>query len=113
MFGFRHICFLAAACLATAHPAHAANARAIHERLLTLDTHLDTPMNFARPGWDMMDQHSVQSDMSQVDYPRMVQGGLDGGFFAIFIPQGPRTPDGYSAALNAALKREGEIRDMV
>jgi membrane dipeptidase len=113
MFGFRHIPWLISAFLAAANPAHAADARAIHERLLTLDTHLDTPMNFGRPGWDMMAEHSVQSDMSQVDYPRMVKGGLDGGFFAIFIPQGPRTPEGFAAALNAALKREAEIRDMV
>jgi membrane dipeptidase len=97
----------------SAQAAQAADARAIHERILTLDTHMDTPMNFARPGWDMMDEHTVQSDQSQVDYPRMVKGGLDGGFFAIFTPQGPRTPEGYAAARDAALKRASEIRDMV
>lgn len=91
----------------------AADAPNIHQHILTLDTHMDTPMNFARPGWDMMDEHSVGSDLSQVDYPRMVKGGLDGGFFAIFIPQGPLTPDGYAAARTAGLRREGEIRDMV
>ncbi len=93
--------------------AHAADARAIHARILTLDTHMDTPMNFGRPGWDMMDEHSVQGDLSQVDYPRMVKGGLDGGFFAVFIPQGPRTPEGFAMAKDAALKRETEIREMV
>jgi len=97
----------------SAQAAQAVDARAIHERILTLDTHMDTPMNFARPGWDMMDEHTVQSDQSQVDYPRMVKGGLDGGFFAIFTPQGPRTPEGYAAARYAALKRASEIRDMV
>src|SRR5579863_10114440 len=91
-------------------PGWTATASAIHQPILTLDTHMDTPMNFARPGWDMMDEHSVDSDLSQVDYPRMVKGGLDGGFFAIFTPQGPRTPEGFTAALNAALKREAEIR---
>ncbi len=74
---------------------------------------MDTPMNFARPGWDMMDEHSVAGDLSQVDYPRMVKGGLDGGFFAIYTPQGPRTPEGFAAARNAALKRTVEIREMV
>jgi membrane dipeptidase len=97
----------------SAQAAQAADARAIHERILTLDTHMDTPMNFARPGWDMMDEHTVQSDQSQVDYPRMVKGGLDGGFFAIFTPQGPRTPEGFATARDAALKRASEIRDMV
>ena len=96
-----------------AAPGHAADSRVIHGQILTLDTHLDTPINFGRPGWDVMDEHSVASDSSQVDYPRMVKGGLQGGFFAIFIPQGPRTPEGYAAARAAGLKREAEIRDMV
>lgn len=93
--------------------AQAADARIVHGRILTLDTHMDTPMNFARPGWDMMAEHSVESDLSQVDYPRMVKGGLDGGFFAIFTPQGPRTPEGFAAAREAALKRAAEIHNMV
>src|SRR3954470_13448162 len=83
---------------AFAPAAMAADARDVHERILTLDTHLDTPMNFARPGWDMLDEHSVAEDTSQVDYPRMVKGGLDGGFFAIYTPQGPRTPQGFENA---------------
>ena len=70
-------------------------------------------MNFARPGWDIMDAHTVAGDLSQVDYPRMVKGGLDGGFFAIYTPQGPRTPEGFAAARDAALKRGVEIREMV
>jgi len=91
----------------------AADARDIHERILTLDTHLDTPMNFGRPGWDMLDEHSIAQDMSQVDYPRMVKGGLDGGFFAIYTPQGPRTPQGFINARDAAIMRGVEIREMV
>src|SRR5882762_2025536 len=93
--------------------AYAADARAVHQGILTLDTHMDTPMNFARPGWDIMDEHSVAGDLSQIDYPRMVRGGLDGGFFAIYTPQGARTPEGFAAARNAALKRAVEIREMV
>lgn len=108
-----HYLSLVAAVMLLPSGAYAADARAIHDRILTLDTHMDTPMNFARPGWDIMDLHSVESDLSQVDYPRMLKGGLDGGFFAIFIPQGPRTPEGFAAARDAALKREAEIRDMV
>jgi membrane dipeptidase len=94
-------------------PAQAADAGALHKRLLVLDTHLDTPMNFSRPGWDIMDAHSFASDLSQVDYPRMAKGGLDGGFFAIFTPQGPRNAEGYANARDAALKRAVEIREMV
>jgi membrane dipeptidase len=89
------------------------DARALHEQLLCLDTHLDTPMTFARPGWDMMKRHSVEADFSQVDYPRMVEGGLDGGFFAIYTPQGPLTPEGMMAARDYALVRAAAIREMV
>lgn len=90
-----------------------AAARKIHEGLLTLDTHLDTPANFGRPGWDILDRHDVLKDGSQIDYPRMVEGGLDGGFFAIYTPQGPRTPEATRAARDAALIRGVEIREMV
>lgn len=112
---------LAALALA-ASPALAASAkkapppspnRVLHDSLLTLDTHLDTPANFGRPGWDMMDRHDVAKDGSQVDYPRMVEGGLDGGFFAIYTPQGPRTAQGDAAARDAALIRGVQIREMV
>jgi membrane dipeptidase len=104
---------LALTALFASPAAIAADANAIHDRLLTLDTHLDTPMNLGRPGWDIMDLHSVEEDLSQVDYPRMVKGGLKGGFFAIFTPQGPRTPQGFAAARDAAIKRGLEIREMV
>jgi membrane dipeptidase len=42
-----------------------------------------------------------------------VKGGLDGGFFAIYTPQGARTPQGFANARDAALKRGVEIREMV
>lgn len=70
--------------------ADADDPRAVHERIVTLDTHLDTPANFCLTGWDIMERHDYREDYSQVDYPRMVEGGLDGGFWAIFTPQGPR-----------------------
>jgi membrane dipeptidase len=89
------------------------DAAALHARLLTLDTHLDTPIHFARPGWDMLDRHSAPSDISQVDYPRMVQGNLTGGFFVIYTGQGPLTAQAYAAARDSALQRAIEIREMV
>lgn len=88
-------------------------ARLLHEQLLTLDTHLDTPTNLAVAGWDITQTHDYITDMSQVDYPRMVDGGLDGGFWAVYTAQGPRTPDGYAEARDAALLRAVAIREMV
>ena len=99
--------------------AHAADApvskqdRALHEKVLTLDTHLDTPEHFARKGWSMMDRHAVTEDGTQVDLPRMDAGGLDGGFFVIYTEQGALTAEGYRGARDFALERATEIREMV
>ena len=87
--------------------------RAIHESLVVLDTHFDTPANLGREGWNIMDRHEVAVDGSQVDYPRLVAGGIDGGFFAIYTPQGQRGPDGDLKARDAALLRGVEIHEMV
>ncbi|MCI3180156.1 peptidase M19 [Caulobacter sp. CCUG 60055] len=80
--------------------------------LIMLDTHLDTPVNFGRVDWDIMADNSADP-FSQVDYPRMVRGGLTGGFFAIYIAQGPLTAEGYAAARDEALMRAVWIREMV
>ena len=84
-----------------------------HEQMLVLDTHLDTPAVLERDGWSFGDYHHADWDLSQVDLPRMKQGGLDGGFFVIYTRQGPLTPDGYAAARDGALKRAAAIQRMV
>ena len=86
--------------------------RYIHDRMMVLDTHLDVPMRF-RDGWDFGDQHHFAEDNSQVDLPRMAQGGLDGGFFVIYTAQGDVTPAGYRQARDAALLRTSEIHRML
>lgn len=88
-------------------------ASALHREAIVLDTHLDTPALFARPGWKILDRHSVANDFNHVDYPRMVEGGLDGGFWVIYTAQGERTPEANLAARNAGLNRLIEIREMV
>jgi membrane dipeptidase len=89
-------------------------AMAIHQRLMTLDTHLDTPALFDQPrGYDIAKRHSVYRDGSQVDLPRMNDGGLDGGFWAIYMPQGPLTPEGYARIRDTALIRSTSIHEMV
>jgi membrane dipeptidase len=96
-----------------AAPALAAPPAPLHRRLLCLDTHLDTPASLARPGWDIMRRHTVAGDFTQVDYPRMLQGGLAGGFWAIYTPQAPLTDEGFAAMRDAAFLRAAEIREMV
>ena len=91
----------------------AVDARALHKKLICIDTHLDMPANLARPGWNVMEKHNFDEDFTQVDYPRMVEGGLKGGFFAIYTPQAPVTPEGMNAMRDAAFLRAMEIREMV
>ncbi|MEJ0038344.1 MAG: dipeptidase [Gammaproteobacteria bacterium] len=88
-------------------------ALAIHERLIVLDTHLDTPAHLVWNGWSILDRHRVEDDGSQIDLPRMIAGGLDGGFFAVYTPQGPVTPEGDIAARDAGLLRALAIRELV
>src|SRR5689334_3855784 len=65
-------------------------ARALHERILVLDSHLDTPAMFDDPQWDILQRHSAADGKNQIDYPRMKEGGLDGGMWVIYTPQNGR-----------------------
>jgi membrane dipeptidase len=81
----------------------------LHSRMLVLDTHLDTPLHFERAGWSFADRHALADDMAQLDIPRMKDGNLDGGFFAIYTQQGPLTAKGYADALAFARARSDLI----
>jgi membrane dipeptidase len=87
--------------------------RALHERVLVMDTHFDTAANLARPGWDVTQRHSYAEDFTQVDLPRLIEGGVDGGFWTIYTRQGPRTPEGFAAARDTALQIALRIHKMV
>ena len=72
----------------------------IHEKAITIDTHVDTPMKFVNKGFDISAEHEAPS--SRVDLPRMQSGGLDAIFFAIFTGQKERTPENYKQAYDLA-----------
>ena len=74
-------------------------ANKIHESILTVDTHCDTPMEFNRSGFDLGIKHTTGC----VDFPRMTEGGLHSEFFAVFIGQGPRDDSSYILAHKKAL----------
>ncbi len=72
---------------------------ALHERIFTIDTHSDTPTaSLARDGWDFAARHDHASDHSQIDLPRMREGGVDAMVFAVYVMQAARTPAGHAAA---------------
>jgi membrane dipeptidase len=90
-----------------------AAARALHERLLVLDSHLDTPMLFDDPNWNILERHAPGDGTQQVDLPRMIEGGLDGGLWVIYTPQRERTPAGHLAARDHGLKRLLQINRLL
>ena len=81
-----------------------ARALEIHDRVLTLDTHADTPLRMIEPGFDMSVRHDPNESGSKVDYPRMIEGGLDSIFFAAFVAQNIRDDDGDGRAKALALQ---------
>ena len=68
-----------------------------HNQVLTVDTHCDTPFKLLEKGWDIGQYHQPgQRGSGCQDLPRMKAGGLDASFFAVFVGQGPRTPEGHA-----------------
>jgi len=71
-----------------------ARAREIHQRVLTADTHVDiNPSNFTLQSPNYTDRLETQ-----VNLPKMEEGGLDAVFFSIYVGQGEQTAEGYAKA---------------
>lgn len=70
-------------------------AKALHEKIFTIDTHTDTPLNFLDESFDIGKVNDWETTRSRIDFPRMREGGLDAAFFAVFLGQGPTTEAGY------------------
>lgn len=77
-----------------------ARARAIHERVIALDTHVDiNPANFTP-------ERSYATRLeTQVNLPKMEEGGLDAAFFIVYVGQGPLTTEGYAQAYAQAIEK--------
>ncbi|MFH1250176.1 MAG: dipeptidase [bacterium] len=73
-------------------------AERIHTETLTLDSHTDTPMDMLRWNADISQNLDGSPWDGKVDIPRMQVGGLDAIFFAAWVGQGPRTPEGNRRA---------------
>jgi membrane dipeptidase len=84
-----------------------ARARAIHQRVITLDTHNDIdPRNFTAEC-----NYSMRLT-TQVNLPKMKEGGLDVSFFIVYVAQSdPKAvpdafqPSGYERAYRAAIAK--------
>ena len=74
-------------------------------RPLTLDTHVDIPLDYMRqPRYD-----AGGDSVLQVDLGKMERGGLDAAFFVIYVGQGPLTAEGYADAVAQAERKYSAI----
>lgn len=86
-------------------------AKSIHEEILTLDSHTDTPLMLGRRGLDLGEYNDPHRGGGKVDFPRMDKGGLDAVFFAVFLGQGESTPEAWNVAHERALGLFETIHD--
>lgn len=75
----------------------------IHAQVLTVDTHADVPINMMEEGFDIAERHDFAKDGTQIDFPRMKEGGMDAMFFAVYMGQGKRTTEATAEAKKKAL----------
>ena len=80
----------------------------IRAEIITFDSHIDIPFDFMEnPKHDP----GNNSDM-QVDIPKMQKGGMDAGFFVVYVPQGPLNEAGFKNAKELAEKKFKAIVNM-
>ncbi|MEM5564852.1 dipeptidase [Psychroserpens sp. AS72] len=84
------------------------HARAIHERVITLDTHCDINVkNFT----DSINY--TQNLESQVNLPKMIVGGLDVAWFIVYTGQDTLSDEGYKNAYDNAMSKFDAIHKLV
>jgi membrane dipeptidase len=75
-------------------------AHAIHDKVIALDTHNDiSPADFTAA------RNYTQRLDTQVNLPKMVEGGLDASFFVVYTGQGELTPAGFDNAYKQAVEK--------
>ena len=83
-------------------------AKKLHERILTLDSHCDTPMFF---GQDI--NFATRDQKIKVDLHKMMEGRQDAVVMAAYIPQKERTDEALLAATAKADRLLNGIEEMV
>ncbi|PWE16445.1 membrane dipeptidase [Marinicauda salina] len=83
-------------------------ARAIHDRVIALDTHVDIDAGYAT--WRLDPGGFTRA---QVDLPKMRAGGLDAAFFIVYVGQGELTEEAYAEARATADEKYAAITRMI
>ncbi len=81
-------------------------ALAIHEAVMTIDSHDDIPPTFATEAVDPLDARR------QLNLRKMRAGGLDAAFFIVYVGQTRRTPENYAQAQADAMTKFDAIHRM-
>lgn len=82
-------------------------AEQIHQRVTTLDTHVDVPdPKYATDQFDP----GIDHPKLKCDLVKMVRGHVDGVFLAVYTQQGKRDADGYRRAFDSAMATFEAIR---
>lgn len=77
-----------------------AKAKAIHERVITLDTHCDINVK------NFTDSLNYTQDLStQITLPKMKSGGLDVAWFIVYTGQDSLNAEGYAKAYDNAISK--------
>lgn len=95
------ILFAATGAAQTEDAALLEKARQIHKRIIAFDSHTDISLDF---------EGGAVDGKSQLDLPKAARGGLKGAAIAVFVQQGPRTPEGFAKARAEADKKYELIR---
>jgi membrane dipeptidase len=77
-----------------------AKAKRIHSRVIPLDTHNDIEPSYFTPECN----YTMRLN-TQVNIPKMVEGGMDVSFMIVYVGQGPLTPEGYDNAYKQAIAK--------
>lgn len=80
-------------------------AKAVHRRIVTLDSHCDTPMLLEAGA--SLDRKSAAG---RVNVPKMSEGRLDAACIVAYLPQGPRDDASLRRAAGNAERIIGEIK---
>lgn len=87
--------------------AHFRKAHGLHDRVLTLDTHCDTPMHFSKGArFDRRDPQLL------VDLQKMTEGRLDATIMVAYLPQ-PKIGETFSSKVNYDVKSPTEYADLI
>ncbi|HEX9000086.1 MAG TPA: dipeptidase [Blastocatellia bacterium] len=76
------------------------NAKELHKKILAFDSHVDLPLEFGSPG-----REATTDGKSQFDLVKTGKGGLKGAALSVFVAQGPRNAEAFSAAKADAEKK--------